>query len=80
MCYNQFNGVVLDEEEGRNIAEKLGKEKHAVILQNHGLITLHSTIEATVALFKLLEDTCQCQLLAFSAAAGVGTNPVPVCE
>jgi len=80
VCYNQFNGVVLDEEEGRNIAEKLGKEKHAVILQNHGLITLQTTIEATVHNFKMLEDTCQCQMLAFSAAAGMGTKPIPISE
>ena len=37
--YTQFNGIVLDREEGRRIAECLGDGK-AVILQNHGLITV----------------------------------------
>jgi ribulose-5-phosphate 4-epimerase/fuculose-1-phosphate aldolase len=37
--YPNFGGVVLDREEGRKIAESLGDGK-AVILQNHGLITV----------------------------------------
>lgn len=37
--YQNFGGVVLDREEGRKIAECLGDGK-AVILQNHGLITV----------------------------------------
>ena len=37
--YQNFGGVVLDREEGRRIAECLGDGK-AVILQNHGLLTV----------------------------------------
>lgn len=37
--YEQFGGVVLEREEGRRIAECLGQGK-AVILQNHGLVTV----------------------------------------
>ena len=37
--YPQFGGVVLDREEGRRIAACLGDGK-AVILQNHGLLTV----------------------------------------
>jgi len=78
--YKQFNGIVIDEEEGRRIAECVGPYKNSVILQNHGLITMSTTIEGTIAMFKLLEETCQCQLLAFSAASGMGIKPVPVSE
>lgn len=42
--YQQFGGVVLDAEEGQRIAECLGDQK-AVILQNHGLITVGKTID-----------------------------------
>jgi len=76
--YGQFNGIVIDEEEGRRIAECVGPYKKSVILQNHGLITMSTSIEGTIAMFKLLEETCQCQLLAYSAAAGLGIKPVPV--
>ena len=78
--YTQFNGVVVDEEEGRRIAECAGPYKKSVILQNHGLITMSTTIEGTIALFKALEETCHCQLLAYSAAAGMGIKPVTVCK
>lgn len=37
--YPQFGGVVLDREEGKRIASHLGDDK-AIILQNHGLITV----------------------------------------
>jgi len=76
VLYDQFNGIVLDEEEGHNIAQALGPHKKAVILQNHGLITLSSTIEGAVHLFIRLEESCRCQLLAYSN----GINPVPVSE
>jgi ribulose-5-phosphate 4-epimerase/fuculose-1-phosphate aldolase len=42
--YQNFNGVVLDAEEGNHIAEALGSCK-AVILQNHGLLTVGQTID-----------------------------------
>jgi ribulose-5-phosphate 4-epimerase/fuculose-1-phosphate aldolase len=44
------------------------------------LITVHESIEAAVNLFKIVEEACQNQLLALSAAAGLGTKPIPVRE
>ena len=37
--YPQFGGVVFDKEEGQRIASHLGDGK-AIILQNHGLLTV----------------------------------------
>lgn len=44
--YPNFGGVVLDREEGKKIAECLGDGK-AVILQNHGLITVCPCFDRT---------------------------------
>jgi len=77
--YTQFKGVVLDKEEGKHIAKALGSKK-AVILQNHGLLTVSPTIEATVLLFITLEKCCHVQLLADAAAAGRGQKPVVISE
>jgi ribulose-5-phosphate 4-epimerase/fuculose-1-phosphate aldolase len=44
--YDNFGGVVLDREEGRRIAAALGRGK-AVILQNHGLLTVGGSVSAT---------------------------------
>lgn len=61
--YNEFGGIVLDEEEGRRLAKALGNSK-AIILQNHGLLTVGSTVDEAAYLFTLMERTCQAQLQA----------------
>jgi len=69
--YRQFKGVVLAEEEGKNIAEALGGKK-AGLLQNHGLLTVGQTIEAAVFWFVSLDKCCHSQLMAEAAGAGSG--------
>lgn len=44
VLYESFNGVVLVEKEGKDIAACLG-DKKAALLQNHGLLTVGKTIE-----------------------------------
>lgn len=56
--YPQFGGVVLDREEGKRIAKCLGNGK-AAILQNHGLLTVGSTIDAAAFWFISLDKTCK---------------------
>lgn len=52
--YPQFGGVVFDREEGRRIAEHLGDGK-AIILQNHGLLTVGETVDAAAFFFISLD-------------------------
>ncbi|KAK6951071.1 hypothetical protein Daesc_007600 [Daldinia eschscholtzii] len=66
--YRDFRGVVLDSEEGRRIAKALGNGK-AVILQNHGLLTVGGSVDEAAFWFISLERTCQAQLLADAASA-----------
>jgi ribulose-5-phosphate 4-epimerase/fuculose-1-phosphate aldolase len=70
--YDDFTGVVLDLEEGKRIAHVLGDAK-AVILANHGLLTVGQTVDEAAWWFITMERTCQAQLLA--EAAG---TPVPI--
>jgi ribulose-5-phosphate 4-epimerase/fuculose-1-phosphate aldolase len=79
VVYRQFNGVVLAEEEGKNIAACLGNKK-AALLQNHGLLTVGQTVEAAVFWFVSLEKSCQAQLMADAAAAGTGGETVKIQE
>jgi ribulose-5-phosphate 4-epimerase/fuculose-1-phosphate aldolase len=69
--YGRFGGVVLDREEGRRIAACLGQGK-AVILQNHGLLTVGRSVDEAAFWFLSLDKTCQAQLLADAASAGNG--------
>ncbi|KAK0960326.1 hypothetical protein LTR91_020384, partial [Friedmanniomyces endolithicus] len=71
VTYNSFNGVVLVEKEGQDIAACLGNKK-AALLQNHGLLTVGKTIEEAVFWFVSMERCCHSQLMAEAAAAYTG--------
>jgi len=77
VVYEQFNGVVLAEEEGCNIATALGSNK-AALLQNHGILTVGETIEAAVFWFVSMEKSCHVQLLADAAAGGRGGKTIKI--
>ncbi len=77
VLYQNFQGVVLAAEEGKNIATALG-DKKAALLQNHGLLTVGKSIEEAVFWFVSLEKCCQVQLLADAAAGGRGGVPVKI--
>jgi ribulose-5-phosphate 4-epimerase/fuculose-1-phosphate aldolase len=70
--FDDFTGVVLDVEEGKRIATALGAHK-AVILRNHGLLTVGHSVDEAAFWFITMERSCQAQLLA--SAAG---NPVSI--
>ncbi|KAI9892989.1 MAG: hypothetical protein M1814_000873 [Vezdaea aestivalis] len=64
--YTRFAGIVLEAEEGIEIARCLGGKK-AALLANHGLLTVGQTIEEAVFWFVSLEKCCRVQLLAMAA-------------
>ncbi|CAI7590945.1 unnamed protein product [Penicillium viridicatum] len=66
--YKEFGGVVLKEEESTALAENLGQGK-AMILRNHGLLTVGGTVDEAAYLFLLMEKSCMIQLAADAAAA-----------
>ncbi|KAI3404486.2 hypothetical protein KGF56_002678 [Candida oxycetoniae] len=70
--YTDFGGVALEKDEGSAIAKAAGSA-NAIILQNHGLLTLGETIDGAAYLFTLMEKSCQVQL-SVDAAVSKG-NP-----
>jgi len=68
--FDDFTGVVLDLEEGKRIAHALGECK-AVILRNHGLLTVGHSVEEAAWWFITMERSCQAQLLAEAAGTPV---------
>ena len=74
VLFDDFSGVVLETSEGERIAEKLAKHK-AMILQNHGLLTVGQTIDEAAWWFITMERTCQSQLLAEAAGTPVLIDP-----
>lgn len=77
VIYEDFNGVVLAEEEGNNIAKCLG-DKKAALLRNHGLLTVGKSVEEAVFWFVSMEKCCQAQLAADAAAGGRGHETIKI--
>lgn len=74
--FEEFSGVVFDLSEGLKIAKTMGAGK-AVILQNHGLLTVGQSVESALWRYLSMENACQTQLLA-EAAGTVKLMPVEV--
>ena len=72
--FDDYTGVVTDLEEGRRIATTLGSHK-AVILRNHGLLTVGDSVDAAAWWFITMERSCQVQLLAKAAGQVVHITP-----
>jgi ribulose-5-phosphate 4-epimerase/fuculose-1-phosphate aldolase len=68
--FDDYTGVVLDLEEGKRIAHSLGDAK-AVILRNHGLLTVGHSVDEAAWWFITMERSCQAQLLAEAAGTPV---------
>ena len=64
--YDTYTGVVLDPAEGKRIGAALGTHK-AVILSNHGMLTVGESVDSAAWWFLTLERTAQSQLMAYAA-------------
>jgi ribulose-5-phosphate 4-epimerase/fuculose-1-phosphate aldolase len=72
--FDDYTGVVLDLEEGKRIAHALGESK-AVILRNHGLLTVGHSVDEAAWWFITMERSCQAQLMAEAAGTPVLIDP-----
>jgi ribulose-5-phosphate 4-epimerase/fuculose-1-phosphate aldolase len=72
--YADFRGVVLDTTEGDRVGAALGTGK-AVILRNHGLLTVGSTVEEAAWWFIAMEQACHVQVMAESIGTPLLIDP-----
>lgn len=68
--FDDYTGVVLDPTEGQRIGATLG-EKKAVILRNHGLLTVGETVDEAAWWFITMDRSCHAQLAAEAAGKPV---------
>lgn len=74
VAYHDYQGVVLDEQEQESLLRDMG-DSEALILRNHGLLTVGRTIGEAFNWMHRLELSCRSQLMAM--ACGVPLNKVP---
>lgn len=61
--YEDFGGTAVEKEEGERIAKCVGENGRALIMQNHGLLTVGETVDEAAHLFTLLERSCKIQMM-----------------
>jgi len=77
VAYHDYEGIALDLDEQRRLVEDMG-DNFALILRNHGLLTVGQSVgEAFLRMF-YLEKSCEIQLAA-QASGEVLLPPATVC-
>jgi ribulose-5-phosphate 4-epimerase/fuculose-1-phosphate aldolase len=69
VTYHDYEGVALDIDERTRMAKDLGKTSKAMILRNHGLLTLGESVREAFELMYYLD--CACQIQVDACAGGM---------
>ena len=64
--YHDYEGIALDMDERTRMAKDLGGKSKAMILRNHGLLSLGETVREAFELMYYLDCACQIQIDAQS--------------
>jgi ribulose-5-phosphate 4-epimerase/fuculose-1-phosphate aldolase len=74
LCYHEFEGIALDDDEKHSLVRDLGADKKLMLLRNHGTISCGATMGETFMLMYQLERACRMQV----AALGGGAKLYPI--
>ena len=66
VTYHDYEGIALDMDERERMAKDLGKTSKAMILRNHGLLTMGKTVHEAWEMMYYLDCACQIQIDACS--------------
>ena len=79
LAYHDYEGIALDLSERERLIADLG-ESWAMILRNHGLLTLGRTVGHAFSRFYYLEQACRVQLDVMRTGAKITLPSGQVCE
>jgi ribulose-5-phosphate 4-epimerase/fuculose-1-phosphate aldolase len=77
--YHEFEGIALDPSEQERLVADLGT-KRAMILRNHGLLTVGRSVGEAFSLMYNLEQACRIQLAALGSGRPIHLPSKEVCE
>ena len=69
VTYHDYEGIALDMDERTRMARDLGKKSRAMILRNHGLLTLGESVRDAFEFMYYLD--CACQIQVDAVAGGM---------
>ncbi|WP_028966113.1 class II aldolase/adducin family protein [Sphingomonas phyllosphaerae] len=75
VAYHEYEGIATDLEERERLVADLGT-RHAMILRNHGTLTVGDSVASCFLRLYFLERACEAQVMMLSAGAhGLHTPP-----
>ena len=77
LSYHDYEGIALNEDEKPRLVADLG-DTNFMILRNHGLLTVGSSIPDTFLFMYALETACQTQIAAMSGGTELVQVPSPI--
>jgi ribulose-5-phosphate 4-epimerase/fuculose-1-phosphate aldolase len=77
LTYHDYEGIAFDIDERTRLARDLGPTSKAMILRNHGLLTLGESVREAFELMYYLDCACQIQI---DALAGGGVEVQQISE
>jgi ribulose-5-phosphate 4-epimerase/fuculose-1-phosphate aldolase len=77
--YHDFEGITVHAGEGPRLLRSLG-DRPLLILRNHGLVAVGSTLPQALALLWTLQRACEIQLATNSLGRGAIAVPDPVAQ
>ncbi len=66
LTYHDYEGIALELDERTRLARDLGKTSRAMILRNHGLLALGTTVREAFETMYYLDTACQIQIDALA--------------
>jgi ribulose-5-phosphate 4-epimerase/fuculose-1-phosphate aldolase len=66
VTYHDYEGVALELDERKRLERDLGKSSKAMVLRNHGLLTLGESVREAFELMWYLDCACQIQVDALA--------------
>lgn len=79
LAYHDYEGIAIDLDERQRLARDLGPMS-AMILRNHGLLTLGPTIRQAFEEMYYLERACEAQIDAMAGGTELNTPSPEACE
>ncbi len=77
VTYHDYEGIALEMDERESMARDIGKTSKAMILRNHGLLTMGETVREAFELMYYMDCACQIQI---DACAGGMENVLQMSE
>ncbi|MBV7256078.1 class II aldolase/adducin family protein [Pacificimonas sp. WHA3] len=74
VAYHEYEGIATDLEERERLVNDIG-DKHAMILRNHGTLTVGETVADAFLRMYFLERACEAQVYMLSAGRENLNNP-----